>query len=136
MSSKNRIFDVLTVLEDGAGTITESAAGSNASIDLGGGGQESVGPQLPVNAEVELDVSTLDFTAENETYEAKIQVSNSATFDSGVVDVNQRDVVATGKYNIPVTNEVNGTVYRYMRIYFTLGGTTPIILCTACLTKH
>lgn len=138
MSSKNVIFDAETQLHDGASAVTETGVGTIATVakvlDLGGGGSASVGPQLPREAVVEVDVTAIKTSIADETYAIKLQVCNASNFASGVVDLNARVLTATGKFLLPVTNEVNGTRYRYMRIAHTLGGTLPSLTYTAGLS--
>jgi len=65
----------------------------------------------------------------------KVQLSNSSTFASGIVEgtalwlgaatplVGADTASTTGRYELPFTNEVNGVVYRYARGYTDVAGT-------------
>ena len=129
MSSQNTIYDAAALLESGDAAVTASARCDQTEIDLG-----SASAQLPATACVEVDVTAVDFTTADETYELKVQLTDVSGFGGTVIDVNQRDITAVGKYIIPVTNEVNGTRYEFVSLYATLGGTTPSITYTASLS--
>ena len=137
MSSQNLLYDAELVLEDGAAAKTATGVGQDSAaaavLDLGGGGEESVGPKLPANAAVEVDVTAIDTADGNETYEVQAQVSADSAF-TAPVEVCARVVAATGKYIMPVTNEVNGTRYRYLRVRHVIAGTTPSVTYTATLS--
>jgi hypothetical protein len=84
------------------------------------------------------DVTAIEVASGDELYRLKWQLSNSATFASGVIGQGQIDLgnlVASGRvgetdtdsvvgtYEIGVCNEVNGTLYRYGRVYTDVTGT-------------
>jgi hypothetical protein len=89
-----------------------------------------------VDARVIVDVSTIDVSSGDESYRLRVQLSNSATFASGIfcpvtlelgdstVTGNSADS-AVGRYEVPFSNEVNGTTYRYVRVNQVIAGTTP-----------
>ena len=79
------------------------------------------------------DISAIDTSSGNETYTIRLEVSNSATFASGVVEINSLSVMAAGQQAVLFDNTVNGTVYRYVRIRFVLAGTTPSLTLVSWL---
>lgn len=82
-----------------------------------------------------IDVSAIEVATGDEIYRIKTQFSNSATFASGVIGgtqihlgdsstlVGESADSTTGRYELPFTNEINGTLYRYMRLYTDVTGT-------------
>lgn len=90
-------------------------------MDLGGDGF--------FNGRLVIDVTAIEVATGDEAYDISLQMSNSATFASGVVEkVTMRlgaDATShtgsadstTGRYQIPVDNEYQGAGYRYLRIY-------------------
>jgi hypothetical protein len=114
--------------------VTASAAGQIASAnvvrDLGAARFEGVAL---------VDVTAMDIVSNDERYDILIQGSNSASFASGVVNLAALTLAATevapggaadaviGRYEVPFTNEYADTVYRYLRAYTVVAGTTPSI---------
>lgn len=136
-------FDTQTELEDGAGAITTSAVGSTAALDIGGGGQPNA---AMIYADLVVDVSAIDTTTGDETYELILEGSDSPTFASGIEELGRMHLGGTtglnggqdiasdaGRYVIAVANERNGRTYRFVRLNFVVAGTTPSITCTAFL---
>ncbi len=130
--SRNRndaTFDYSLRMKD-AGLIAADAAwtvdGSAKIIDLGAS---------RVDARVIVDVTAVEIASNDERYFVKLQFSNSATFASGVVEgpgifmgaletlIGADTDTAVGRYELPFTNELNGTVYRYVRGYTDVAGT-------------
>ena len=126
------LTDSLTILKD-AGAVTASGNGQVNSTDLiydmGVGN---------VRGFVVFDVTAMDNTTGDETYDLVVQMSNSATFASGVVTRAQQplgnsrdgadDMEAIGRYRQWIDNKFNDAVtYRYLRVRHVLGGTTPSI---------
>lgn len=113
-----------------AGLVAADAAaqvgGSAKVVDLG---------LSRFDGRVIVDVSAIEVATGDEIYRIKTQFSNSATFASGVVGgtqihlgdsstlVGESADSTTGRYELPFTNEINGTLYRYMRIYTDVTGT-------------
>lgn len=140
-NQKDEIFDTATQLKD-AGAITADApaqvGGANAILDLG---------LARVDARVVVDVSAIDVASGDELYNLRFQLSNSASFASGVIGgpilqlgdstvlIGESADSLVGRYEMGVCNEVNGTLYRYARLYTDVGGTTPSINYTAYLVK-
>lgn len=140
MGSRTYTFDALTQLKD-AGAVTSSAAAQVASaakiLDMGAGRFDGT---------VVFDVSAIDIASNDEVYDLIIQGSNSATFASGVENLAQLNLAAAavrdgggqastvGRYELGVTNEQADVVYRYVRAYTKVAGTTPSINYTAFLS--
>ncbi len=108
--------------DDGLGT-------GNVILDLGSG---------RFDANLVFDVTALDVSSSDESYDIIIQGSNSATFASGIQEMGRERLGHTstrkgaitstvGRYEIPFTNDVNGTEYRYARVLVDVAGTTPSI---------
>lgn len=119
MATLNWPYDAQYVLEDGAGAITATAAGSDTH-DVGDAA-------LKPGAVAIVDITALDTTDTDETYVVEIQGSNDSF--TTPVELASRTMTATGRYVIPIYNWQAGTTYREIRVYFTIGGTTPSITC-------
>lgn len=129
-------------LEDGDGAITSSAAGA-----VGGSAKiVDLGEDVRIRGDVVIDISAIDHTNDDETYELIVQGSTSATFADTIVNlaslntnaagagVGGADVEpASGRYVLGVSNLFNSTLYRYLRINAVVGGTTPSVTYKAWL---
>lgn len=141
---KDFTFDYAMRMKD-AGLVAASAAAQVSSadkiIDLGGAHR--------IDARVIIDVSACEVATGNEKYNIKVQGSSSATFASGVVNLGEitlgdssvslesADTAAATRREIHFCNEVNGTSYRYLRIYTEVAGTVATgINYTANLVQH
>jgi hypothetical protein len=140
MGSRTYTFDALTQLKD-AGAVAASAAAQVASVakilDMGAGRFDGT---------VVVDVSAIDVSSADEIYDIIIQGSNSASFASGVENLAQLNLAAAavrdgggqvstvGRYELGVTNEQADVIYRYVRAYTKVAGTTPSINYTAFLS--
>jgi len=140
------LFDVNLQLKD-AGLVAASAAaqvgGVNKILDLNNG---AAAPPANVSgsstgfydANLILLVTALETDSSDESFRVYLQFSNSATFASGIVTYcsvflgHHSSTVAppgtdgestAGRYVVPFTNEINGTIYRYMRLYTVVAGT-------------
>jgi hypothetical protein len=124
------IFDNLLLLKD-AGAIVASGAATVAGqarvLDLGTG---------MIEGKMVIDSSAVDVADANETYRVALQGCNAIGFGSNVVELASADMKATGRREVPYTNEQGATRYRYMRLFTTVSGTTPSINSTAFLTKR
>jgi hypothetical protein len=120
-----------------AGLVAASAAGS-VILDLGAG---------HMRADLILDISALEVATGDEIYTVALEGSNVAAMDSGSVTLAEKQFgnvpvpadadTAVGRHLVPVTNELNGTLYRYVRIYTTVAGTIATgINYSAFLSKH
>jgi hypothetical protein len=142
-NSKDFTYDHDLRLKD-AGLIAADAAaqvgGADKILNLGLG---------RVDGRVIVDVTAIEVATGDESYRIKTQFSNSATFASGVVGGTQLHLgdssvligesadSVVGRYELPFTNEINGTVYQYMRIYTDVTGTiaTGINYVANCVLK-
>lgn len=123
------LFDASGEMKD-AGLVAASAAAqvdaANKILDLGAGSY--------VEGTVVIDATAVEVDSSNEMYTIGWQLSNSATFASGIVE---RAAIAlghstplpgdtslgVGRYTLKVDNECGGTLYRYARLYTTVAGT-------------
>lgn len=140
MGQNSYTYDSATLLKD-AGAVTADAAGT-----VGGSAQILDVGQARLNGHAVIDVSAIDITTGDEGYTLKMQGSSSSTFASDVVQLaalqlgdstvtgNSADTT-TGRFELPFTNEQDGVIYRYVRIYTDVAGTTPSINYTARLVK-
>lgn len=122
-------FDYNLRLKD-AGLVAASAAaqvgGVDKIIDLGAG---------RIDARVIVDTTAVEVDSGNELYQVVVQGSSSATFASGIVTLGEQrfgdssvtletvDTPAAARREIAFCNEVNGTLYRYLRVYTIVAGT-------------
>lgn len=130
-------YDNALLLQDADAALVASAAGEVGGVarvlDLGAS---------RVNGRAIFDVSAIDVAGGDEHYAVRIQGSNSATFASGIVQLaayefgdstltgNSADTVV-GRFELPFTNEQNGTTYRYARLYILQAGATSSITILA-----
>lgn len=128
-NSRDFMFDYNLRMKD-AGLVGASAAaqvgGSNKIIDLGTG---------RVDARAIIDITACEVATGDEKYVLIVQGSSSASFASGIVNLGalplgdssvsleSADTGATERREIHFSNEVNGTTYRYVRIYTQVVGT-------------
>jgi hypothetical protein len=115
--------------------VTSSAAGS-IIVDLGDG---------LTDAYMVLDVSAIVVNDTDEIYNIYLEGSNVAAMDSGSVALAQIEMgnatapadadTSTGRFVVPFRNEQNGTLYRYVRVYTKVAGTTPSITYSAFIAK-
>lgn len=127
-SQKQYTFDKNLQLKD-AGLVAASAAAQVASadkiLDLGAG---------RVDGTVIVDWTACEVASGDESYHIELQFSSSATFATGnvlgpciklgdsSVSFATVDTAASGRREIPFTNEIEGTIYRYMRLYTRIAG--------------
>jgi hypothetical protein len=140
------IFDANLQLKD-AGLVAASAAatlgGAAKILDLDNGATSppsNVSTQVAgfFDAYLVILVNALELDSSDESYIVYLQFSNSATFASGIVANGSLFIghhsstsaptgvdtdSAVGRYIVPFTNEWNGTLYRYMRLYTKVAGT-------------
>ncbi len=136
MNSKGYTYDSDLLLKDSS-AVTTSAAAQVASVDkvvdLGLG---------RVDGRTIINMTAFDATTGDERSQVTMQFSNSATFASGVVNGSSQgfgafEVLggsadpAVGVYELPWTNEIAGTLYRYARVYTFGGGTSPSVTFSA-----
>jgi hypothetical protein len=141
-NQKDETFDYSTRLKD-AGLVAASAAatvgGSAQILDLGAS---------RVDGRVLIDISAIEVATGDEKYTILVQGSDSATF-AGTTHKNLGAVVVgdsstslegvdsgTGRRELAFTNEVNGHVFQYVRVYTQVVGTIATgINFTANLVK-
>lgn len=126
------IMDERLLFSDGQ-ALTGTAASTNV-VDLTTARQ--IGKGRPLYLVITLDVAADDTTGD-ETYSAQLQTDDNEAFSSaaslgGAITITRGDPAGT-KYvaTIPYEN-----VERYLRINYTLGGTTPTVTLNAWLTDQ
>lgn len=128
MGQNSYTFDADLQLKD-AGLIAASAAaqvgGQAKVLNLGKG---------RVHAIAKIQVTAIEVQTD-EKYELELQFSDSPTFASGIVTgptlkLGHTTVVpgnsansVIGEYELPFTNELNGTRYQYCRLFTRIAGT-------------
>ena len=118
-----------------AQALTATAASTNL-IDLGA--DRDIGKGEPMAVVICVDVAA-DFTTANETYQIDLETDDNSSFSSATVIARRIPVVtasaatnglAAGKILvIPVPHDNE----RYLRLNYTLGGTTPTVTLTSFL---
>lgn len=120
-------------------SVTSTAAGS-LIVDLGDGFMDGW---------LVVDVTTLEVASTDEKYNIVLEGSNVAAMSSGSIVLAAAPQMgnssapadadtAVGRFAVPVTNEQNGELYRYVRIHTTVAGTidTTGITYSAFLAKR
>lgn len=123
-------YDATGLLKD-AGLVGASAAGT-----VGGVAKIYDAGQARLDAVAVVDVSAIEVGTGDESYYILIQGSDSATFATNIVNLATLHLghISTfqggatvqptaGRYEVQVWNEVNGTLYRYIRVYTVVAGT-------------
>lgn len=150
-------FDANTLLSDNSAAYTVTgfaqALGADGLVDLGGNqgsvitlpsiaDVSTITPQQPrIDAYLVVDVTAIDVSSGNETYKLLLLVSNDPGFGAGAVEqaagvmlgkgasrdgINMKDSV-TGRIELGFTNQIEGNIYQYAKLYLVIGGTTPSI---------
>ena len=141
----DRVFDYDMLMKD-AGLVAADAAalvdGVAKVIDLGGASR--------IDGAVIIDITVMDVASTDELYDIIVQGSASSTFASGVHNLSSLTVGAEaahatrgddadldliGHYELPFTNEVNGTSYQYLRLWTVVTGASTGINYIAHLAK-
>jgi hypothetical protein len=135
-------FDANNEFSDNAAAYTASGylqkGGADGVIDLGGNQGTSPAQQARIDAVAIFDVTAITVSGTN-TYQLDIVLSNDPAFLTGNVIAGgiqlgkgtslrvagQGDSVI-GRYEVGFTNQVAGTIYEYMKVYFT-GANSPSI---------
>lgn len=128
MGQRTYDFDADLLLKD-AGLIAASAAaqvaGSPKVLDVGPARMDGV---------VVIDVSAIEIASNDEEYDIILQGCALADFSSGIESLAQMNMGATevrqggakdsetGRFEMLFTNEQDGTVYRYLRLYTVVAG--------------
>lgn len=133
-NQKDFTFDYALQLKDAGAVSADGAAtvgGSAKILDLG---------QSRFDGRVIIDVTAIEVDTANEHYLLKTQFSDVADFDTGSevikggTALHMGDLTVTkdtadtpvGRYELPFTNEINGTTYRYMRMWTEIVGGTVV----------
>jgi hypothetical protein len=135
---QNFQYDDALNLKDAA-DVTSTAAGSLV-VDLGDGFFDGY---------LVIDVTALEVASTDEKYTIVLEGSNVAALASGSVVLAAAPMMgnsvapadadtAVGRFAVPVTNEQNGELYRYVRVHTTVAGTidTTGINYSAFLAKR
>ena len=133
-------YDNATLIRATAAAITATETGS-IILDVGA---------AMLKGDLVINYSGLDVATGDEAYTFMLEGSPDAAFGTaanitvcamqriggatGATPVGTADAAA-GTITIPFRNERNGTVYRYLRLYTLIAGTTPSIVFQAFLGK-
>ncbi len=119
------------LLMSNAQALTATAASTDV-IDLKNG-ENNLGIGTPMSVVITLDVAADDTTGD-ETYVAALETDSTSAFSSaatlGSVTITRGDVAGT-KYVIALPADTN--CEQYVRLNYTLGGTTPTVTVTAMM---
>jgi len=106
-----------------AGLVATSAAGS-LILDIGPGFMD---------ADIVIDVTALEVATGDEIYTVSLEGSNVAAMDSASVELARMVLgnnpapadadTTTGRKILPFRNELEGTIFRYVRLHTTVAGT-------------
>jgi hypothetical protein len=113
-----------------AQALTATAVSTNV-LDLGVARQIAIGEPLSILLCV---IVAADFTTANETYQIDIQTDDNSAFSSAttlsstILTAAQLTLGAVHAINMPRTN-----MERYLRLNYTLGGTTPTVTLSTWL---
>ena len=123
------MYDENLLLKD-AGLVAADAAGTVSAvakvIDLGNG---------LVQGKLYVDVTAIEIADDDENYKISLQGSDNSGFSAGdeedlvILTLGAKEVIGgdqdstTGRYVLPFTNERNGTIYPYVRVYTDVDGT-------------
>lgn len=123
MGDYNRKTYDHALLLKAAGLVAASAAGSTI-LDLGDG---------LMDADLVIDITALEVATGDELYTVSVEGSAVAAMTSGSVTLAEKSFgnvaapadadTAVGRHIVPFRNELNGTLYRYIRLYTTVAGT-------------
>ena len=124
------IIDSQNLLSD-AQALTASAASTNI-VDLGSDRNIGIGKSMAVV--ITVDVAA-DGTTTDETYTFAVQADDNAAFSSAANVVSRTigyaSLTAGSQHVLPIPPDTS--MERYLRLYATLGGTTPSVTITADL---
>lgn len=116
-----------------AQALTSTAASTNL-IDLGG--DHNVGIGEPMAVVISLDVAS-DFTTGDETYVVTVETDDNDSFSSATTIATKAIVganAAGSKFVVGIP--ADETAERYVRVNYTLAGTSPSVTITAFLTAQ
>lgn len=116
-----KTYDHATLLK-AAGLVAASAAGS-VILDLGDG---------LMAADLVIDISAMEVASNDEIYTIVLEGSSVADMTSASVSLAEKQFgnvpapadadTAVGRHVVPVRNELNGTLYRYVRLHTVVAG--------------
>ena len=109
--------------------LTATAASTNL-IDLGVDRDIGVGEPLAVVLTVEV---AADATTGNETYQVDVETDDNSSFSSASVIARRIPTAAELALGTVMTIPLPNTNERYIRLNYTLGGTTPTLTLSAHL---
>lgn len=109
--------------------LTATAASTNL-IDLGVDRDIGVGEPLAVVLTVE---AAADFTTGNETYQVDVETDDNSSFSSASVIARRIPTAAELTLGTVMAIPLPNTNERYIRLNYTLGGTTPTVTLSAHL---
>jgi hypothetical protein len=130
-NSKDFTFDADLQLKDAGLIAADDIAqvdGSDKILDFGA---------ARVDGRVVIDATAVEVADGDESFHVVLEFSNSSTFASGIVQgpgfvlgdaaaaamANADADNGAGRYELPFASEINGTVYRYMRLAVDVAGT-------------
>lgn len=138
----NSTMDAATQLKDPGAALTATGAGTVGGaarvVNLGPGYLEGV---------FVVDISALDVTSADETYDIRLQVSSDPTFATDVTIAARvvggassvtagQDVMGVGRMSRLFNNVgEDGAPKAYARVYAVIGGTTPSLTYAAMITQ-
>jgi hypothetical protein len=130
-NQKDGTFDFNHLMKDAhlvAADDPAQVAGADKIVDLGPG---------RVDGRVLVNITVIEVDSDNERYFIQTQFSDVFDFDTGsevikngpclqvgALEITDESVdTPIGEYELPFTNQINGTIYRYMRIRTQVEGT-------------
>jgi hypothetical protein len=133
------MYDTLLSLKDSGAVTADGAAtvdGAARALDVGTGNYSGVW---------NVDVTACAVDGGDESYLISLQGGDSADFDGDYIElaslnIGDKDVTGhsidrtTGRYKIPFTNNVDGTVYPYLRVWTDVTGAAPSVTFSSWLT--
>jgi hypothetical protein len=109
--------------------------GASAAAQVGGAARVLDVGLAKMVGKVVIDTSAVEVATGNELYQIEAQFSNDIAFGSGIVipavrrigdssvTFESSDHPAAGRYEMHVSNEAAGVLYRYMRLFTRVSGT-------------
>lgn len=131
MSNKGYPFDALHEMKDAylvAASAVAEVDSTAKSVDIGPGRFDGA---------LVIDVTAIEIASNDERYDIVVEGSNAVAFDSGCVALAVLPIGALetlpgggtmkdstiGRYELKVTNDYDGVIYRYLRVYTVVAGT-------------
>lgn len=132
-------YDAGLLIRAAGAAITSTETGS-LILDVGAG---------LLKGTMVVDVTAIDVVTGDEAYSLMLEGSPDATFGTagnirimselrigGATFTTPNGAAdAVGRFAIPFRNERNGTLYRYLRLYTLIAGTSPSLTFSAFLAK-